>query len=156
MTIRSVLRIFHILAGLVAFFTIVRFLGLTLWVELTGGAAEIATAKSWIVDRLPLLILSFIIAGGTGYALSGGKPKGLAAKKFGRMKIIAPNGIFVLVPAALFLSWKAHNAEFDAVFYTVQMVEIIAGSVNLVLLGLSMRDGLKMKGRFKQLKALVS
>jgi hypothetical protein len=152
MTIRPLLRIFHVIAGLVAFVTIACFLGSTLWVELSGEAAGIAAAKSWIVSRLPLLIISLAIAGGTGFALSGGHPKGLAAKKLQRMKIIASNGIFILVPAALFLNLKAQQAEFDALFYVVQLVEIAVGALNLTLLGLSMRDGLAMKGRLRRLK----
>lgn len=119
-----------------------------------GNAAQIASVKIWIVSRLPMLVVSFIIVGASGYILTGGKPRGLAAKKLQRMKIIAPNGIFILVPAALFLRWKAGNAELDSAFYTVQMIEIIAGTVNLILLGMSMRDGLKMRGRFKQIKTL--
>lgn len=63
---------------------------------------------------------------------------------------IAANGILVLVPAALFLASKARAAEFDAAFYGVQALELIAGAVNIILLGLNMRDGFKMTGRFRR------
>ncbi|MFT3939317.1 hypothetical protein [Rhodopseudomonas sp.] len=156
MPIRTVLRIFHVIAGIAAFVTITRFLGTTIWTELVGSTEDVAAVKLWIVGRLPFLILSFIMVGATGFILSGRNPKGLAAKKFRRMKIIAPNGLLVLVPAALFLSWKAQHAQFDAAFYTVQAIEIVVGAINFTLLGLSMRDGLTMKGRLRQLKAVLS
>jgi hypothetical protein len=66
------------------------------------------------------------------------------------MPLIAANGILVLIPSALFLASKAKAAEFDAVFYAVQTVELAAGAINLALLSLNMRDGLKMKGRLRR------
>ena len=67
-----------------------------------------------------------------------------------RMPLIAANGILVLFPSALFLASKARAAEFDTVFYAVQALELAAGAVNMALLGLNMRDGLKMKGRVRR------
>ena len=64
------------------------------------------------------------------------------------MPFIAGNGILILIPAALFLASKAKAAEFDTTFYAVQALELFAGATNVVLLGLNMRDGFKMKGRF--------
>ena len=64
-----------------------------------------------------------------------------------RMPIIAANGLLVLIPAALFLSWKAATDEFDSAFYAVQALELVAGAVNFTLLALNMRDGLRMTGR---------
>ena len=65
------------------------------------------------------------------------------------MPLIAGNGIVVLIPSALFLASKVKAAEFDAAFYTVQTLELVAGATNIILLGLNMRDGLKMKGQFR-------
>ena len=48
------------------------------------------------------------------------------------MRLIAGNGILVLVPSVLFLAWKAGQGEFDAAFIAVQIVEFAAGSLNLV------------------------
>ena len=62
------------------------------------------------------------------------------------MPFIAANGILVLIPAALFLASKAKAGEFDTAFYAVQALELLAGPVNITLLSLNMRDGLKMKG----------
>lgn len=146
---RTGLRIVHILAGIAAFAMVARFLATTLWVELAGTPFAIAAAKGWIVTRLPFLIVCFMLVGGTGFFLSNRKPAGLAATKMNRMKIIAATGIFILVPAALFLNWKVRDAAPDAAFYLVQGIEIAAGAVNLTLLFLNMRDGLKMRGRLR-------
>jgi len=61
------------------------------------------------------------------------------------MPIIAANGLLVLMPAAFYLAWKAHAGAFDANFYLVQVIEIVAGAMNITLLGQNMRDGLKMR-----------
>ena len=62
------------------------------------------------------------------------------------MPIIAANGVLILIPSALFLAHKAGAVEFGASFYAVQALELAAGAANITLLGLNMRDGLKMKG----------
>jgi hypothetical protein len=67
------------------------------------------------------------------------------------MPFIAANGILVLIPAALILSQKAAHAEFDGLFYVVQGLELVAGAANITLLGLNMRDGMKMRrGRLRR------
>ena len=63
------------------------------------------------------------------------------------MRIIAANGLLVLAPSALFLAWKAGSGEFDAAFIVVQAIELVAGSANLALMGLNIRDGLRMRKR---------
>ena len=68
------------------------------------------------------------------------------ATKLRRMPLIATNGLLVLIPSALFLASKARAAEFDSVFHSVQALELAAGAANISLLGLKMRDGLRMKG----------
>ena len=76
--------------------------------------------------------------------MAGPSPKGLLAGKLKRMRLIAANGILVLVPSVLFLAWKAGCGEFDAAFIAVQCVEFAAGSLNLALMGLNIRDGLRL------------
>jgi len=78
--------------------------------------------------------------------MSKGSRVGLVGTKFKRMPFIAGNGILVLIPSALFLASKASAGEFDTNFYLVQALELVAGGVNIALLGLNMRDGLKLKG----------
>ena len=76
--------------------------------------------------------------------MAGPSPKGLLAGKLKRMRLIAANGILVLVPSVLFLAWKAGHGEFDAAFIAVQLLEFAAGSFNLALMGLNIRDGLRL------------
>jgi hypothetical protein len=66
------------------------------------------------------------------------------------MPLIAANGLLVLIPSALFLASKASAGEFDTAFYAVQAIELAAGAANIMLLGLNMRDGLKMSGRLRR------
>lgn len=65
------------------------------------------------------------------------------------MPFIAANGILVLIPTATFLASEASAAEFDAGFYAVQALELVAGATNITLLGSNMRDGLKMRGSLR-------
>jgi hypothetical protein len=53
------------------------------------------------------------------------------------------------MPCAIFLDRWASAGSFDSMFYLVQGLELLAGAVNLALMGLNMRDGLKMSGRFR-------
>jgi hypothetical protein len=78
--------------------------------------------------------------------LARGRKGGLVAKKTKRMRFIAINGIAILIPCALFLAVKARAGVFDTAFYSVQILELIAGAANLTFLALNMRDGLKMGG----------
>jgi hypothetical protein len=50
----------------------------------------------------------------------------------------------------LFLASKASAGEFDTGFYVAQALELAAGATNIALLGLNMRDGLRMKGRLRR------
>jgi hypothetical protein len=55
----------------------------------------------------------------------------------------------VLVPCAIILDRWAAAGAFDASFYAVQAIELVAGAVNLTLMGLNVRDGLRMTGRLR-------
>ena len=65
------------------------------------------------------------------------------------MPTIAANGMLVLIPSALFLASKAGSGAFDTTFYAVQAIEL-AGGMNIVLLGLNMRDGLRMNAQLRR------
>lgn len=143
----TVLRSLHPLAGGVALSTIATFLGATIAVELAGSTDAIVTVKTLIPWGLLLLVPALAATGGSGFALAGrGRP---AAVKARRMRLIAANGVLVLIPAAFFLASKARAGELDLVFYTVQAVELVAGGLNLALLTLNARDGLRLSGRIR-------
>lgn len=140
----------HFLAGLLATFTIAVFLLSTILVELFGSHQAVATIKSLIVvPGLFVLVPAIIAAGGSGFALSKSRQGRLVETKKKRMPFIAANGLLVLVPTAIFLDRWATAGAFDTTFYLVQGVELLVGSVNLTLMGMNIRDGLKMSGRFR-------
>lgn len=137
----------HPLAGAIALLTIAVFWLSTVLTELFASAEVIIAVKTAIPWGFLLLIPSLAATGGTGFRLARGGRGHLIGKKIKRMSFIAANGLIVLVPAALFLASKARAGEFDSIFFAVQAIELVAGAANLVLLGLNMRDGLRMTRR---------
>jgi len=140
-------KVLHPVAGGLALLMILTFWAATVVSELSGAPPAIVAVKTAIAWALIGLIPALAAAGGTGFALAKGRDGGLVRAKRRRMPFIAANGLLVLVPAALFLAVKAGAGELDAAFYGVQAVELIAGAANIVLLGLNMRDGLRMRPR---------
>lgn len=142
-------NIIHPIAGTVALLTIALFWTSTVLTELFATQAVIIAVKTAIPWGFLVLVPALAAAGGSGFALAGKRRTGLIAAKIKRMPLIAANGILVLIPSALFLASKASALEFDTSFYIVQTIELVAGATNMTMLGLNMRDGLKMKGRFR-------
>lgn len=134
----------HAAAGVAAFATIAAFLGSSAMAELSGDPALIADVKQTIAWALLLLVPLLMATGASGFAMVGGRPRGLAGAKLKRMRFIAANGLLVLVPAALYLAWRAGQGALDASFVLVQAVEFAAGAANLALMALNIRDGLAM------------
>jgi hypothetical protein len=140
------IKTLHPLAGALAILTIASFWLATVFSELFGSVALIVTVKTTIPWGFLILIPALAAAGGSGFKLAGGHRAGLVGAKAKRMPFIALNGILVLIPAAFFLAYKADLGTFDTSFFMVQGLELMAGAVNLTLLGLNMRDGIKLRG----------
>lgn len=138
----------HPIAGVVAFLTILGFWTSTVVVELGGDEAAIAAVKLRILWGLAVLIPAIAFAGASGFKLGGKSPHPIAAAKRRRMRFIAVNGVAVLVPCTIVLQQRAAAGHFDRIFTMVQMVELIAGAINLTLIGLSIRDGFRLTRRF--------
>jgi hypothetical protein len=144
------LRMLHLLTALIATLTIATFFAATLFVELFGSPAAIAGTKHLIVfPGLFILVPAIAMTGGSGFALSKTRQGRLVEAKKKRMPFIAANGLLVLLPAAIFLNLWAAQGAFDSRFYLLQAVELLAGAINLLLMGLNMRDGVKLTGRFR-------
>lgn len=140
----------HPIAGGIALLTILTFWLSTAFSELFASAAVVTTVKTLIPWGFSVLIPALMAVGGSGFRL-GKKMRGsLVAVKKKRMPLIAANGILVLIPSALYLSFKAQAGVFDSAFYAVQAIELIAGAVNIVLLSLNMRDGMRLTGRLRR------
>lgn len=143
-------RRIHPIAGALALLTSLTFWTATVLVETLGDTAAIVAVKTAIPWGLLILIPALAATGGSGLALARRRCGDLVAAKRRRMPLIAANGLLILVPSALFLAFKAQSGALDASFYAVQALELIAGAVNIVLLGLSLRDGLRLSGRLRR------
>ncbi|MEM8551006.1 MAG: hypothetical protein AAGF45_01390 [Pseudomonadota bacterium] len=144
------IKIIHPIAGCIAFVVIALFWVSSLGAELFGTDAQIVAIKTAIPWGMIILVPAMIAVAGSGFTRARGRRGGVLDAKAKRMPIIAANGVLVLIPSALYLSRKAQVGELDAVFYGVQTLELAAGALNLVLLGLCMRDGLRLTGRLKR------
>lgn len=141
----------HFLVAIIATLTIATFFTSTVLVELFGSHEAIATVKNLIVlPGLFILVPAIVATGGSGFFLSKTKKGRLVETKMKRMPFIAANGLLVLLPAAIFLDQWASAGSFDTRFYLVQAAELLAGAINLTLMGLNMRDGLRLSGRVRE------
>jgi hypothetical protein len=139
----------HLVAGLLAALTIATFFLSSVAVELLGAHEAVATVKALIVmPGLFILIPAIAATGGSGFAIAKSRKGRLVDAKKRRMPFIAANGLLVLLPCAVVLDRWASAGAFDTTFYLVQGMELLAGAVNLTLMGMNIRDGISMSGRF--------
>lgn len=135
----------HAAAGAVALLTVSCFWLATAISELSGQAGAIAAVKAGILAGMAVLVPALIVAGASGFSLATGWKTPAVQRKKRRMRIIAANGLAVLLPSAYLLAGWAEEGRFDATFFVVQALELAAGAVNIVLLSLNMRDGLALR-----------
>ncbi len=144
---RSLVRTVHRVAGILGFLTILAFWSATVLTEAFGGPAAIVAVKQAILYGMAVLAPALAAAGATGFTLGGRSVSPVVAAKRRRMPVIALNGLLVLVPSAFYLAASAAAGRFDTAFVVVQAIEMAAGALNLVLMGLNIRDGLKLRPR---------
>ncbi|MBN9669648.1 hypothetical protein [Roseibium aggregatum] len=124
--------------------------------ELFLGPVAVVWVKTLIPYGFLILIPALAAAGGTGFKLARGKGGGVVGAKRKRMPFLAANGVLVLIPAALYLAAKAQAGDFDTSFYVLQAVELVAGAVNLTLLGLNIRDGRRLTAGHRRRKSTLA
>jgi hypothetical protein len=140
----------HLVAGILAPLCIATFFLSTIGLELFGSQEAVAQLKSLIVmPGLWILVPAIAAAGGSGMFLGRSRKGRLVDAKRKRMPFIAANGLLVLLPCAIVLDRWAAAGSFDSTFYIVQAIELLAGATNLTLMGLNVRDGLRMAGRLR-------
>lgn len=140
----------HLVAGMLATLCIATFFLSTIVVELFGSHAAVTQLKSLIVTPgLWIMVPLMAAAGGSGMFLAKSRKGRLVEAKRRRMPFIAANGLLVLVPCAIVLNRWAAAGSFDTGFYVVQAIELMAGAINLTLMGLNARDGMRMAGRLR-------
>jgi len=140
----------HPIAGGIALLMILTFWLSTALSEIFANITVVTAVKTLIPWGFLILIPALAAVGGSGFLLSKKRRGPLVATKQKRMPFIAANGILILIPSALYLSFKAQTGAFDTGFYAVQALELCAGAVNITLLGLNMRDGLRMTGKLRR------
>ncbi|MGI9512878.1 MAG: hypothetical protein ACR2OL_08265 [Anderseniella sp.] len=143
-------RKIHAAAGLIGFLAIATFWTSTAVSELLGSQEMVVAAKTMILNGMFVLIPAMVIVGASGMVMGKRRRDAPAVTKKKRMPVIALNGLLILLPAAVYLQLKAVAGSFDTQFYLVQALELLAGAVNLTLMGLNIRDGLTMTGRLSR------
>lgn len=140
-------QLMHKTGAIVATLCIVTFFLSTIITELFASHEAVATVKSLIVmPGLFILVPAIALTGGIGFALSKSRSGRLVENKKRRMPFIGMNGLFVLLPAAIFLDKWASAGSFDSTFYIVQGLELVAGAINITLMSMNIRDGRKLAG----------
>ena len=150
-------KIIHAVAGTLAILIIATFWTTTAISELFLSVSAIVAVKHYIAYYgIACLVVCMAMTGGTGSFLGKSRKGRLISDKQKRMKIIAINGLCVMLPSALFLNYKASLGQFDMIFYMVQAIELVVGIVQLTLLGKNFQAGLKMAGRLRKKKPVVA
>lgn len=136
----------HKICAALAILCVALFFSSTIIVELLSGPEEIARVKQLIVfPGLFILIPAIATTGISGFLMAGKMKIGPISTKKKRMPVIGMVGLLVLVPCAIVLNIWASAGQFDQYFYIVQVVEILAGGLNLTLMILNAHDGRKLK-----------
>ena len=137
----------HGAAGAAALLTISTFWVSALTAELVLSSAGVVAVRTAILYALPVLVIAMIATGASGTRLAGRSKAPVIVTKRRRTMLAAGNGLLVLVPSAVFLGVRAQAGLFGAPFAIVQVVELAAGAVNIVLLTLNMKAGVAMRAR---------
>lgn len=140
----------HAVAGTTAMLMILAFWVSTFVSELWLDQGAIVAVKHTIaVYGVVAFVLAMAATGGTGFSLGKARSGRLLVGKQRRMPLIALNGLVIMIPSALYLNAKAAAGEFDPLFYAVQALELTVGLVQLALMGMNFRDGLRLAGRLR-------
>jgi hypothetical protein len=141
---------------MLASLTIAAFFLSSATVELIGSPEAIARVRGLIVlPGLLVLVPAIALAGASGFALSRSRTGRLVEAKKRRMPFIAANGILILLPCAVLLDRWAAAGAFGPAYLAVHALELAAGGANLALMGLNVRDGLRMAGRLRAPRAVA-
>lgn len=136
----------HAAAGGTAMLTILAFQALLWRAEASGYPEDILAARVAILWGVGLVLVPAMAGAGISGAVMGrGWKRPEIAAKARRMRVIAANGLLVLLPLAIALWWLASKGMVEERFFWLQRLEMLAGLVNLALLGLNMRAGLRLR-----------
>lgn len=136
----------HKVAGIIVLLTLVTFFLSTITIELLGDHEQIKWLKLFIMIFAIGLIAPFtIIIGKTGKKVSKGHDPKLLKKKSKLFKTIQRIGPFVLAPTGIVLYFMARSDSFNTVFYTIQLIELIAQLTSIVLIIIAINTGIQLR-----------
>ncbi|QKT05025.1 hypothetical protein HUS23_09025 [Ectothiorhodospiraceae bacterium 2226] len=144
------LRTVHAVAGALVFVLLLAFLGTTVVAELLLTEQALVCVKRAIAWAMALYVPLLLLTWASGAAL-GPADDPVVARKRRRTHLVVVKGVVVLVPLAIFLYLRARAGAVDALFYTVQAAELVVGAANAVLVGLNIRDGVRLRARDRRL-----
>ncbi len=136
----------HATAATFSLIIIIIFISSTLVAELFLTPIAIVNVKSSIFKGIFILIPIIILTAISGNILARKRSGKLIQDKQKRMLFIAINGVCILLPAAIFLNHQANLGHFSINFYIVQLLEIIFGILQIILLSKNFYAGLKLRG----------
>jgi hypothetical protein len=137
----------HLAAAAIAVAMITAFLAVSAVTELAGSPGEVRAARQGIVTGLPLLVACLATTGITGRRLAGRSRSSVIRAKQRRLAAAAVIGLAVLIPCALLLYFPAAARAGRPAVTALEITEWAFGSVNLCLLVLNFRAGLRMSKR---------
>jgi hypothetical protein len=147
MTASKLARRVHPVAGVVALLTMLTFWTSTVAAELFGSTEDIVAVKHAIMWGLLVLVPAIAATGGTGFVRAGRSKNARILAKKRRMPVIGAIGLLVLVPCVVYLGTTVSASGLGTYFHEVQAAELIAGAVNITLMSLNARDGLRLTRR---------
>lgn len=152
MPCKHFLPLVHRTSALIAFVLLLSFWGSTLISELSGNIAWVIRVKTAIPYGFIVLIPALILAGITGMRIAKKSTNPIVTAKKKRMPFIAFNGVVILIPCAFILCYLAKNNQFGTLFITIQSVELLIGALNITLMALNIRAGIKLAQLIKKAK----
>jgi hypothetical protein len=150
---RKTLVMIHIAATIIAAITIGTFFLSSVVAEIDGNETFIREVKERILFTLPVLLMAMPAIGITGNKLAGNSQSPQVKTKQRRMKFVFVNGLTLIILAS-FLYYHSHYKTIDTVFMVAQLVELVLGLTNLVLISLNIKSGLQLSGRIRRIKRL--
>lgn len=150
---RKTLVKIHIIATTIAVITIATFFVSSLIAEINGDKGLIRDVKKVILFSLPVLLIAMSALGISGNRLAGKSQNPIVLAKQKRMKLVFINGMG-LVTLACFLYYRSHYQTIDIIFLGAQIAEFALGLTNLILMGLNIKSGFQLSGRFKKQKSV--
>ena len=136
----------HASAGIFAAFFLLVFFSATLVADLYYSANDVIAVQQSILQAMWVYIPLILVAGGIGYMLGNERKGNIVEAKKRRMLAIILVSIFLLFPSVYVLASQTADYVRNAVFFGIEVLELIVTALLMILLALNVRDGAKLTG----------